>query len=188
MSEIKTTTSKLVIARSISCFGSSFSDFVLPLLMYATTKNPSLLAAQWAINASSKVIAGKIAGRFHILQTNKQAIILLDILQGIAALLPLLFWQSFPTTGTFISGLLISFLFTIQIGYIESSIFKMTEFLQDETATRAVINASLENGKYIGQFLGYLCALACSTLVGYKFAIIVDASTFYLQGVRVLGC
>jgi hypothetical protein len=187
VSELNRTTTKLVLARSISSFGSSFSDFVLPLFIFEVTKSPSLLATQWAINALSKVMSGKIAGRFHILKNNKQAIILLDFLQGVSALLPLLFWQTHPTIGTFLSGVLISFFMTIQVGYIESSIFKMTESFPDCTAIRSSINASLENGKYIGQFLGYLFAWLCSMLVGYKLAILVDSLTFMISGVITLA-
>jgi hypothetical protein len=175
------TTQKLVIARSISAFGSSFSDFILPLFIYETTKSPGLLASQWAINALSKFTAGKISGRFHILQSNKQAIILLDVLQGLSALLPFIFWNSFPTIGTFLAGVLISFFLTIQIGYLDSSIVKMTDHNEEKTKIRSGINASLENGKNIGQFSGYLCAWALSTIVGYKLAIFIDSLTFFIS-------
>lgn len=186
MNEDKRTVNKLVIARSINNFGSSFSDFVLPLLIFEVTKSPSLMAAQWGVNALSKFLAGKFAGRIGFFDSNKNALVVLDLIQGLATLFPLLFWNTAPTVGIFISGIIISFLVTIQTGYLECSILKMTDLSQNIAEIRSEINASLENGKYIGQFLGYLCALVSATFVGYKAAISIDAITFFMSGLITL--
>ncbi len=186
MNNFEATRKKLLLARSASYFGSSFSDFILPLFVYSTTKSPTILATQWALSAISKVVAGKISGRFHILRTNKQAILLLDLLQAFAALIPLIFWNHSPIIATIISSTLISFFVTLQVGYIDSTIVNLTNYEAKKLELRSKFNASLENGKNIGQFLGYITAWIASTIIGYKLAIIIDSLTFVVSSLITL--
>lgn len=186
MNRFNITRKKLLLARTASYFGSSFSDFILPLFVYTTTKSPTILAVQWALSAISKVIAGKLSGRFHILRTNKQAIILLDLLQALAVLIPLFFWNISPVIATILSSTMISFLVTLQVGYIDSTIVNLTNLEVKKLELRSKFNASLENGKNIGQFLGYITAWFASSLIGYKFAIIIDSFTFIISAIITL--
>lgn len=177
---------KLVTARTISFFGSSFSDFLLPLFIYEVTKSPILLALQWTLSALTKFIGGKISGRFHIMKTNKHAISLLDFLQSIFVLIPIVFWNFNPTLGIIISSTCLSFLVTIQSGYIDSTILNLSETSNDKYVIKSKINAYLDTGKNLGLFLGYLTAFAVSTLAGYKVAIALDSISFVLSGLITL--
>lgn len=182
-----TTVLKLVTARTISFFGSSFSDFLLPLFIYEVTKSPILLAFQWTLSALTKFIGGKISGRFHILKTNKHAIALLDFLQSIFVLIPLLLWNQNPTLGIIISSTFLSLFVTIQSGYIDSTIINLAEKAKDQYSVKSNINAYLDTGKNLGLFLGYLTAFAVSTLAGYKIAIALDSISFVLSGLFTLS-
>ena len=181
MTKIKTTINKLMFARSISFFGSSFSDFVLPLFIYEMTKSPILIGLQWTVIALSKIIAGKISGRFHIGKTNKHALLILDLCQAISTLIPLVFWNYNPALGTFISGFLIAFCITLQAGYIESTVVHLSDSTEDANNTRTWINANLDKGKNIGLFLGYLVAWLTATYAGYKVAIAIDSLSFLVS-------
>lgn len=111
---------------------------------------------------------------------------MLDLLQSLAVLIPFLFWSTHPTIGTYISGVLLSILVTVQSGYIDSTIVKISNDEKEKGNIRTWINANLESGKNIGQLFGYLAAWSASTFIGYKFAITIDSLSFLLSALITL--
>lgn len=176
---------RLTLSRVINFFGSAFSDFVLPLFIFETTQSPLLMAIQWTLSSLAKLVAGKVSGTFHLASSNKKALIILDVIQGLAVLIPLLFWNSFPIIGTMLSGIILSFSGTLQAGYLESFLFNLTEDCSDKTERRTQFNSRLDRSKNFGLFLGYLVAWAASTYIGYQFAILMDALTFIVSALLI---
>ncbi len=183
----KSITKKLMAARTISYFGSAFSDLVLPLFIYEITKSPVLMGLQWTLNALFRLGAGRIAGRINFWKLDKVGIVWLDLLQALAAITPLFFWSTSPTTGTYISSVALSVFVTIQAGYNDSLIRNTANLSPNPDQMRTWINAKLENGKNIGLFFGYLIAWAVATYAGFKFAIILDSLTFVLSALVTLS-
>lgn len=181
MSNYKNVAKRLMYARTISFFGSAFSDLVLPLFIYETTKSPVLLGLQWTVNALFRLVTGKLAGSVTLWKTDKSGLIWLDFLQGLAALVPLLFWSSAPALGTYISGVALAIFVTLQAGFIDSLVRHITSMAENHTEARTWFNANLDKGKNIGLFLGYLVAWLAATYAGFKVAIIIDSLTFFIS-------
>jgi hypothetical protein len=178
---VKQIARKLHTARSISFFGSAFSDLVLPLFIYEITKSPMLLGMQWAIQALFRLFAGRLAGHISLWKSDRAGLISLDVLQGAAAIIPLLLWKTAPAFGTYVTGITLSVLATIQAGYIDSIVGNTAKNTSEPDSIRTWLNAKLENGRNWGLFIGYTAAWLTTTYAGFQMAIILDSLTFILS-------
>ena len=81
-------------ARIINFLGSAFSDFAVPLFLYDRGSRPFHIAMQWTILALARFSSGYIAPKITLWKTDKSGVICLDVLQGIAVLLPVMLYGS----------------------------------------------------------------------------------------------
>lgn len=166
-------------ARIINFFGSAFSEFSVPLFLYNKGSHPIHIAMQWAVLASARFLSGYLSPRITIWKKDTSGIIWIDILQGIAVLLPVILYDRSPLLGSYLCTLILASLSTIQQGYIGSLIVNASKQEKDSIAAQQRLNSILESGRHAGMLSGFILAFLLSSYFGFKVAFLIDSATFF---------
>jgi predicted MFS family arabinose efflux permease len=172
---------QLFRARLISCIGSAFSEFTIPLYLYSTGTHPIHIALQWALLALARVLSGYLAPHLSIWRADRTGLAVLDLMQAGVILVPALFGGHHPILTCYFATLLLALLSTLQGGYVSSFCASVSRLEKDPKPALLRINSRIETGRYAGMCIGYSLALLVSSEFGLKAAFIVDSLSYLLS-------
>ena len=178
-------TKPIFYSKLLSSFGSSFSNYAIPLFIYKSTQNVSHVGLQWAIIAIVGLLSGYIGPRLNLFKNDKTGYIGLDILMAIAAIIPLAFIKTHPVLGSYLATFFMAFFGNLQNSYFESLVSKAVEDSKGDNHYRIYLLSHCENGAHIGKLLGYGMAFIVSSSLGFEWAFIIDAATFIASALLV---
>lgn len=170
-------------ARFISFFGSAFTDFALPLYLYDKTNNPMHVGMQWAIIALTRIATVFISPHLKLPKISKHGLAVCDLLLFLSAFGLFIANDHWIVFAAYLLSLLNAAIVIIQNGYHDSLIGELVEGGADRTR----LNGLIENGRYFGSTLGFICAFTIATTVGFRAAVLIDGITFLLSMTLILS-
>jgi predicted MFS family arabinose efflux permease len=175
------------VARIISFSGSSFSEFAIPLFLFDRGASPLHIAMQWVILALARFFSGYFSPHLTFIRYDKTGIVLLDIVQGIAILTPVVFHTSAPIVSCYVATVFISIFSTLQQGFITSLITHGTESETNPHVLKQQMNASIESGRNFGMLFGYAAAFFVSSRLGFQAAFFIDSISFIASALILIN-
>lgn len=171
----------LYTARFISYVGSAFTEFAVPLYLLKKSGSPLYVGLQWTLIALMRILGGYWAPRIRYFQSDRQALVVLDLTLAVAALLPALGGPDAVFWTCSLATVCVAFLGTLQGGFMDSLVGEAAALEPRREAARAWLLSKNENGRHLGMLVGYSLAYWVSSRVGFRWAFAMDAASFVVS-------
>jgi hypothetical protein len=176
---------RIQIARWISFVGSAFSEFAIPLYLYQQSGSAFHMGMQWVLVGCMRLLGGWCAPRIRWFSNDRRALQVFDAILALGVLAPVLTLSWNPIVGCYAATLLISFVSTLQGGFLESLVGEAARSESNPDAARAWLLSKIENSRHAGMLVGYAAASLVAASVGFVGAFVVDALSFVLSMILI---
>lgn len=167
----------------VSGIGSGFSQVAMPLFVFAVSKDIFHVGMQWALYAGTRLLATFLVPRIKIAKNDRDSLIVIEFLLALAALTPIIFYESYPVFGAYLTTFLLNLLIPFHMGYMSSLIGHYSTLENRGEHLRQLLLTLARKGENLGILLGMGGAGLVIHFLTYKFAFVFDSLTFLFAGV-----